>query len=86
MVLGQQCNHRYDVYSCGPITKVMILDIDENGNDLSQMFLGGLKFYEFGTPMSLTNTSNGGYVFATNPRNGGVFGFINGVIMRKILI
>ena len=21
MVLGQQCKHRYDVYSCGPITK-----------------------------------------------------------------
>ena len=71
IVLGQQCKHRYDVHSCGPITKVMILDIDENGNELDQTFLGGLKFYEFGTPMALANTSNNGYVFATNPRNGG---------------
>ena len=32
IVLGQQCKHRHDVHSCGPITKVMILDIDEDGN------------------------------------------------------
>jgi len=71
IVLGQQCKHRYDVHACGPITKVMILDIDENGNNLDQTFLGGLKFYEFGTPMALATTFNGGYVFTTNPRNGG---------------
>ena len=71
IVLGQQCKHRHDVHACGPITKVMMLDIDENGNSLDQSFLGGLKFYEFGTPMALANTSFGGYVFVTSPKNGG---------------
>ena len=71
IVLGQQCKHRHDIHTCGPITKVMILDIDEDGNSLDQTFLGGLKFYEFGTPMALANTFNEGYVFVTNPRSGG---------------
>ena len=71
IIIGQQCKHRYDIHSCGPITKVMILDIDENGNKLDQTILGGLYFYEFGTPMALESTYNGGYVFISKPRNGG---------------
>ena len=71
IVLGQQCKHRHDIHACGPITKVMILDIDEEGNSLDQTLLGGLKFYEFGTPMALAKTFNEGYIFVTNPRSGG---------------
>ena len=71
IVLGQQCKHRHDIHACGPITKVMILDIDEDGNSLDQTILSGLKFYEFGTPMALTKTFNDGYIFVTNPIGGG---------------
>ena len=71
IVLGQQCKHRYDIHSCGPITKVMILEIDEDGNKMDQSLLGGLKFYEFGTPMAMENAYTGGYIFVTNPKNGG---------------
>ena len=71
IVLGQQCKHRYDIHSCGPITKVMILEIDEDGNKMNQTLLGGLKFYEFGTPMAMESTYTGGYVFVSNPKNGG---------------
>ena len=71
IIVGHQCKHRYDIHSCGPITKVMILDIDEDGNKMDQTFLGGLSFYEYGTPMSVANTHNGGYVFVTDPKNGG---------------
>ncbi len=71
IVLGQQCKHRHDIHACGPITKVMILDIDEDGNSLDQTILSGLKFYEFGTPMALTKTFNEGYIFVTYPISGG---------------
>ena len=39
--------------------------LDEDGNKMDQTFLGGLSFYEYGTPMSLTKTHNGGYIFVT---------------------
>jgi len=71
MVLGQKCDHNYDIYSCGPKTKVMILTINEEGNKLDEKILVGLSFYEDGTAMSLANTHSGGYVFVTKPRNGG---------------
>ncbi len=71
MILGQKCAHGYDIYSCGPRTKVLLLNIDENGNSLHETLLPGLSFYEAGTSMSLANTSEGGYVFNTYPRNGG---------------
>ena len=71
VIIGQQCKHRFDIHSCGPITKVMILDIAEDGSKLDQTILSGLSFYEFGTPMALTTTSSEGYVFITNPINGG---------------
>ena len=44
IIVGHQCKHRYDIHSCGPITKVMILDIDEDGNKMDQTFLGGFIF------------------------------------------
>ena len=71
IVVGQKCNHNYNIKSCGPITKVVILKINEDGNELDEKLLSGLYFYEAGTAMSLANTHSGGYVFVTEPRNGG---------------
>ena len=36
-----------------------------------QTLLSGLEFYEFGTPMAMESTYTGGYVFVSNPKNGG---------------
>tara|TARA_B100000214_G_scaffold372773_1_gene351691 strand:- start:2667 stop:4034 length:1368 start_codon:yes stop_codon:yes gene_type:complete len=71
MILGQKCAHGYDIYSCGPRTKVLILNIDESGNNLDETILPGLSFYEGGTAMSLAKTHSGGFVFNTYPRTGG---------------
>lgn len=71
MILGQECIHNYDIYSCEPRTKVIILNIDENGNSLDETVISGLYFFESGTPMALANTNQGGYVFSTVPKNGG---------------
>ena len=71
IVLGQKCKHNYNIQNCGSITEVMILDIDEEGNKKDQILLSGLYFYEGGTPMALTSTHLGGFVFNTYPKNGG---------------
>ena len=71
MVLGEKCVHNYDIYSCDSNAKVMILDIDEDGNSLDQTLLSGLYFFEGGTPMSITNTYTGGFIFVSKPKNGG---------------
>jgi hypothetical protein len=71
MVLGEKCAHNYDIYSCDSKAKVMILDIDEDGNSLDQTLLSGLYFFEGGTPMSITNTYTGGFIFVAKPKNGG---------------
>jgi len=71
MVLGEKCVHNYDIYSCDSKAKVMILDIDEDGNNLDQILLSGLYFFEGGTPMSITNTYTGGFIFVAKPKNGG---------------
>ena len=71
MVLGEKCAHNYDIYSCDSKAKVMILDIDEDGNSLDQTLLSGLYFFEGGTPMSITNTYTGGFIFVAKPQNGG---------------
>ena len=71
IILGQECIHNYDIYSCETRTKVIILNIGENGNSLDETILSGLYFFESGTPMALANTNQGGYVFSTVPKNGG---------------
>lgn len=71
VVIGESCEHNYDIYSCDSKAKVIILDIDENGNSLNQNFISGLEFYEAGSNLSVTNTKNGGFVFVSQPRNGG---------------
>ena len=50
---------------------LLILDIDEDGNSLDQTLLSGLYFFEGGTPMSITNTYTGGFIFVAKPKNGG---------------
>lgn len=71
VIIGESCEHNYDIYSCDSKSKVMILHIDENGNSLNQNLISGLEFYEAGSYLSITNTINGGFVFVSKPRNGG---------------
>ena len=54
-----------------PRIKARFKTIDEDGNELDETSLSGLYHFESGTDMALTNTSSGGYIFATDPRNGG---------------
>ena len=47
----------------------MILEIDENGNSQEQTLLNNLHFFEGGSPISVSNTNNDGYVFVSNHKN-----------------
>ena len=89
MMIGEKCSHKYDIYSCDSKAKVMILDIDEDGNNINQTILSGLYFYEGGSPISITNTADGGFVFVTKPKNGGYtwlykWGDSGGIINKKV--
>ena len=49
----------------------MLLEIDENGNSNQETILNNLYFFEAGSPISISNTSNSGYVFVSKPKNNG---------------
>jgi len=89
MMVGEKCSHNYDIYSCGSKAKVMILNIDEDGNSMDQTILSGLYFFEGGSPISITNTTEGGFIFVAKPKNGGYtwlykWGDFEGVIDKKV--
>ena len=71
VILGQKCQHGGTIQNCESNAKVVILNIDEDGNSLDETLLSGLYFYESGTAMSLASTQLRGFVFVTHPRTGG---------------
>lgn len=71
LIVGEQCVHNYDIFSCDNKTKVMVLEIDENGNQTKLEYVNGLYFYESGSHVSVTNSNNNGYVFVSKPKSNG---------------
>jgi len=75
IIAGEKCDHEYNIYSCDSRAKVMLLEIDENGNSHQETILNNLYFFEAGSPISISNTLSGGYVFVSNPKNNGTTWF-----------
>ena len=71
VIVGQKCDHEYNISTCDNRAKLIILEIDENGNSTQESILNNLYFFESGSPISVSNTSNGGYVFVSIPKNNG---------------
>ena len=71
VIVGQKCDHGYNISTCDNRAKLIILEIDENGNSTQESILNNLYFFESGSPISVSNTSNGGYVFVSIPKNNG---------------
>ena len=69
MIVGEKCDHGYNISTCSDRAKVMVLEIDENGNSQQQTLLNNLYFFESGSPISLSNTLNNGYVFVSLDKN-----------------
>ena len=47
------------------------MEIDEDGNSNQETVLNDLYFFEAGSPISISNTSKGGYAFVSKPKNNG---------------
>ena len=43
MLIGNKCAHLYDIGSCGQKAKVLIMQIDEEGNNLNDEVVSGLN-------------------------------------------
>ena len=71
IIAGEKCDHGYNISSCDNRAKIILLEIDEDGNSNQETVLNNLYFFEAGSPISISNTSNGGYVFVSKPKNNG---------------
>jgi hypothetical protein len=71
VVVGEQCEHDYDIHSCDNKAKVIILEIDENGNQTKLDYINGLYFFESGSNISITNSHSNGFVFLSKPKDKG---------------
>ena len=71
IIAGEKCDHGYNISSCDNRAKIILLEIDEDGNSNQETILNNLYFFEAGSPISISNTSNGGYVFVSKPKNNG---------------
>ena len=57
-LIGDKCDHNYDVLSCGSVAKVLYMKIDDDGNLLEENSWPGLNFIERIPYFSITTTSN----------------------------
>ena len=71
IIAGEKCDHGYNISSCDNRAKIILLEIDEDGNSNQETVLNNLYFFEAGSPISISNTSNGGYAFVSKPKNNG---------------
>ena len=69
IVVGEECDHGYDISTCTDRAKIIILEIDENGDAQQQTLLDNLYFFESGSPLSVSRTKNNGYAFVSNHKN-----------------
>ena len=78
IIAGENGDHGYAISSCDNRAKVVLLEIDEDGNSNQETILNNLYFFEAGSPISISNTSNGGYVFVSNQKMMETPGFTSG--------
>ena len=72
-LVGDKCDHNYDVLSCGSVAKVLYMKIDDDGNLLEENSWPGLNFIERIPYFSITTTSNGGIAWTAEHKNNGTW-------------
>ena len=72
-LIGDKCDHNYDVLSCGSVAKVLYMKIDDDGNLLEENSWPGLNFIERIPYFSITTTSNGGIAWTAEHKNNGTW-------------
>ncbi len=72
MLIGNKCDHLYDISSCGQRAKVLVMQIDEEGNNLNQELFSGLNWMERIPYYSIT-TTDGGFAWVAEHKNNGTW-------------
>ena len=70
MLIGNKCDHLYDISSCGQKEKILVMQIDEEGNNLNQELYSGLNWMERIPYYSIT-TTDGGFSWVAKHKNNG---------------
>jgi len=72
MLIGNKCDHLYDISSCGQKAKILVMQIDEEGNNLNQELYSGLNWMERIPYYSIT-TTDGGFAWVAEHKNNGTW-------------
>ena len=59
-IIGDKCDHNYNIGTCGSVAKVLLIQIDDDGNLTEEKTFSGLKFLERMPYFSITTTARGG--------------------------
>ena len=72
-IIGDQCVHESNLNSCGWKTKVVVFQIDEEGEYLTENIFSGVKFLERMPYYSITTTASGGLAWTAEHKNHGTW-------------
>ena len=59
-IIGDKCDHNYNIGTCGSVAKVLLIQIDDEGNLIEEKTFSGLNFLERMPYFSITTTAHGG--------------------------
>ncbi len=72
-VIGNQCVHQSNLNSCGWNSKLVVLQINDEGEYLTENIFPGLKFHERLPYYSITTTAFGGLAWTAEHKNKGTW-------------
>ena len=72
-VIGDKCNHGYDIGRCGSKAKVLFMRLNENGDLLEEQEWSGLNFMERLPYFSITTTANEGFAWIAEHKSNGTW-------------
>ena len=56
-IIGDKCDHNYNIGTCGSVAKVLLIQIDEEGNLIEEKTFSDLNFLERMPYFSITTTA-----------------------------
>ena len=70
-VIGDKCDHEYNLGSCGPRAKVLFMKLNSDGDLIEQQSWSGLNFIERLPYFSITTTAYGGIAWTAEHKKKG---------------
>ena len=70
-VIGDKCDHEYNLEFCGPRAKVLFMKLNSNGELIEEQSWSGLNFIERLPYFSITTTAYGGIAWTAEHKRKG---------------